>query len=460
MTDATKEPAVLTVPDVLLSYRARIFAITDCATVHIAHAQDHHTRRIKSLFDKMVAMGAVPTVDAEGKTKTISISAADVGLMKEVAQLLPFPPHTNMLARSMLIYGFSIFDAFLGSLLRALFHEDRQLIHTLEEKEMKVSEVLSCNTVQGLLDRLIERDISNLLRESYEDLFDKLATRHKLTTLTKFENWPVFVECSQRRNLITHCDGVVNNYYLDKCNAANAPVETDCIIGTRLEVTPEYLTTAFNILYEVGVMLAHTLWRKTSPERTEESEKELTSEIYELLLKDHWYLARRIGQFAVGLPKKKSDIQNKLIRINYAQALKWGGDNSGALRQLDDDDWSASVRDLRLAVEVIRGNYAAAATLMRQIGKNGEYVDINGYRQWPLFREFRDSSEYAIAFVEIYGEPPAPLLEAEPLRPIDAIASNATTDVATNEQPDSSIGELTNASKVAHRKKVAKRKLP
>jgi hypothetical protein len=74
------------------------------------------------------------------------------------------------------------------------------------------------------------------------------------------------------------------------------------------------------------------------------------------------------------------------------------------MKILGAEDWSGSFRDLRLGVEVLRGNYDEAAKLMREIGKIGELVREAGYRDWPVFREFRESPQFVAAFSEIYGK--------------------------------------------------------
>ena len=151
-------------------------------------------------------------------------------------------------------------------------------------------------------------------------------------------------------------------------------------------------------------MLGHVLWRKTSPDRVTESESLLTDEIFDLLVREEWQLAKLIGRFAIELPDKKVDLQNKISLINYAQALKWSGDHSGAMKILDEVDWSPYFREFAIRkVEVIRGNYDNAAKLMVAIGKTGELVLESGYREWPIFREFRKTPQFAAAFSQVYG---------------------------------------------------------
>jgi len=127
--------------------------------------------------------------------------------------------------------------------------------------------------------------------------------------LKLFENWPSFVECSQRRNLVTHCDCFVSNQYLDVCKKEGYKFKDSIIAGDRLEIGIDYLLAACNIMYEVSVKLAHTLWRKIFPDELENSDNHLESIVYELLRSERWDLAQIIGKFSsVDVPKKSNDI--------------------------------------------------------------------------------------------------------------------------------------------------------
>lgn len=74
-------------------------------------------------------------------------------------------------------------------------------------------------------------------------------------------------------------------------------------------------------------------------------------------------------------------------------------------RLLSNVDWSASIRDFRLAVSILNNEYDRAAAIMKQIGKKGELVHEVAYHQWPLFLTFRERPEFQQAYEEIYGYP-------------------------------------------------------
>lgn len=401
------------VPSVIDRFTAQMTSIAECATLHIAHAEESQKRQEESIntllkkIDSAIVVKEVATDDGVNREIHFNGQVQDTNV-RQVFQLLSRigRSHSDVLAKSLLIFGFSTFDAFLGDLLRATFQVKKELIHKLEEKSIPISDLLRSKTKEDAILELIESDISNLLRKSYDEVFTKLANRHGVESLKKFDDWPVFVECSQRRNLITHCDGVVNEEYLNKCKSAEATIPAEAKLRSRLTVSPEYLKDSLDLLYAVGVMLAHTLWRVSREDHIAKSDVSLANELYVLLKQEKWQLARKLGKFATGLPSKKQgrDRAAKIIRLNYAQSLKWVGENPKAMDILDEVDWSSTIRDLRLGVAVLRDNFEQAADFMLEIGKKGELVDETSYRDWPIFRVFRMSPEFTSAFKSIYGK--------------------------------------------------------
>src|SRR5215469_1507900 len=230
------------IPAIIRGYTARIRAIGRCTREHVEPAFAESSE----FYTKLRAMARGPN---EEGVYSVTLDAS----MREAFESHVVRPNWGMLAQSLLIFGFSTFDAFLGQLLSQLYRERRELVHGLEEKSVKVAELLTCSTVEEAVDKLVERDISGLLRNSYDEIFSKLETRHSISSLKKFPNWPKFIEATQRRNLITHCDGVVNSQYLEACKEVGFKTDAEVAVGTHLHVSLEYLRGTLDILYEVGV---------------------------------------------------------------------------------------------------------------------------------------------------------------------------------------------------------------
>lgn len=421
-SESAAAPQKSAIPQTIAHFTSRIRAIRECASEHIKFAEATQVTWLKGFLEEHAADHRI---NADGGLEF----KLNIEMVTELTQRLE-TPHSQILSESLLIFGFSTFDAYVGLLLRNLYREVPTLLFNIEEKKIEVSDLLNSKNLEEVVERIIDKDISGLLRSSYDDQFSVLATRHGLSTLKKIPAWPDFIEAAQRRNLITHCNGTVNSQYTNACSAAGFKLDASIVDGHRLTVDTQYLRNALDTLYDVGVRLGHTLWRKATSECIPISEQVLTDELFGLLTREEWHLAKRIGEFAINIPNQKVELQKRISRINYAQSLKWSGDDAGAMKVLDAVDWSGSIRDLRLGVEVLRGNYDNAVALMREIGRKGELVGKKGYLYWPVFREFRSSEQFKIAFAEIYGATIA--LESNgqpPIIELDGQASESAKDL-------------------------------
>lgn len=234
------------------------------------------------------------------------------------------PRVPDVLERGLFLAIFSAFDAFTGDLLRGLYTRKPSLLGSLN-KTVSFEEVLAAPSIDVLKQQVLDDDIESLRRKSYVDQFASLATRFDVK-LTAFERWPAFVECSQRRNLLTHCDGVVTDQYLAVCRGVGVDVSSLPPAGSHIELGPEYFFTSCELVIEVGIKLGQTLWRKTLPEEIEEADIQVMRTLYEALENRNWKRAKVIGEFAYKQPKVSSDSNKKVILINYVQALKRVGE--------------------------------------------------------------------------------------------------------------------------------------
>jgi hypothetical protein len=211
------------------------------------------------------------------------------------------------------------------------------------------------------------------------------------------------VECTQRRNLITHCNGIVSEQYLEACRAVGYPLPEDLTIRSIIRIDQAYFAHAINIIREVGMKLSQTIWRKFFPEKLDEADRFLIDYAYRLLVQQNWTLAKIIGEYSACLPEKDNDTNNRLMHINLAIAVYHMAGRQAAQKILQTLDWSACIDDFRLAVEVLNDNFDEAATLMKCIGQTGKLITKDAYLDWPLFNVFRETPQFLEAYQEIYG---------------------------------------------------------
>jgi len=328
----------------------------------------------------------------------------------------------QILETSLFLGLFSSFDAFIGDLLRAVFNLRPELFQSLN-RTLEFSEILSADSIESLKLRILEDEIETLRRKSYSEQFASLTNRFSVK-LTSFERWPDFVEASQRRNLLTHCDGLVSEQYVLACKAAGVKESALPTVGSKIMLGRKYFISTCEMVAEVAVKSGQTLWRKTLPDQSEAADEHIRMVLYKALQARCWNRARIIGEFASSL-RNMSDQAQKIIVVNYSQALKRSGRRTEGIALANKVDWTASTNDFKLAHAVLTEDFGAAALLMHRIGKEGDLVKEHSYHTWPLFLEFRESSEFLTAYETIYGYPYAAKLKEDAAR-----ASKQTADVS------------------------------
>jgi hypothetical protein len=250
----------------------------------------------------------------------------------------------------------------------------------------------------------LQEEIEQFKRKSYVEQFEDLEKTFGLK-LKEFERWPQFVECSQRRNILTHCDGVVSGQYLKICKENGYQFSSLIKVGDRLSVDIKYFFSSCKLLTEVAFKLCQTLWRKVLKDELSEADKCLNSTIYDMLLSKEWKQAQIFGEFAVKLPQFSSDVEKKIATMNYVMSIKFDGAKEKAKEILNATDWSASSYDFKIAKAILIDDFDGAAKLMITMGSKGELIDEYCYHMWPLFFEFRQSEQFIKAFKKIYKHP-------------------------------------------------------
>jgi hypothetical protein len=327
---------------------------------------------------------------------------------------------------SLFLSLFSAFDAYTGELLSVLYERKPELFKRLN-RSMAFSEILEATSIEDVKRTVLDNEIEAFRRKSYVEQFEHLETTFGLT-LKAFDRWAAFFECSQRRNLLTHCGGVVSEQYRTICKREGYPENKLAAVGGTISLGAGYFLSTCELMIEVGLKLGQTLWRKLLPDELTAADQHLHHTQYEALRAALWDRAKVFGEFAVGQRQLSNDVERRIALINYAIALKFSNEEAKAREVLATVDWSASSNDFRPAEAVLLDRFGDASTIMRRIGKKGELVRQEGYHVWPLFRAFRQTNEFMGAYQEIYGYPFVDKLKR------DAEAANADAQEAIERQ--------------------------
>jgi hypothetical protein len=372
-------------------------AIVQLAKLYIPAAIKHTTSNI---FRVKKDLNEIRDILSKNKNKTMpSIISRTEKVVRQFENIRSSELH-SVLESSLFIGLFSYFDVFMGDFLVALYDRKPELYSKLNH-QFTVSQLLQYKSFDEVKKAALNEDIDSFKRKSYVEQFEDLEKMHGIT-LTKFDKWPNFVECTQRRNLFAHCNGIVSQQYLNICKKYGYNHKEPVRVNDKLNFKPLYSLEVCNLLSEVVFKLGHTLWRKVLPNEISEADKWMNRIVYSFLLQEDWKMSQIYGEFAVGLRDFSTDIDRRISVINYAIALKFGGKKNEALEILSKEDWSSVSYDFKIAHAVLHDKYIEASTLMKQMGKKGTIIEEEVYHIWPLFKEFRMTKEFLNTYQKIY----------------------------------------------------------
>lgn len=381
------------------TYLHRVRDCEYCAKIFIPVSKRLKRRSYQKLLSDFKVAGETINKKHEEAEELAAINVIGAAIRK--TERLKKSNIEETLERSLFLKLFSSFDAFTGDLLTAIYKNKPEL-YTQINREIKLSELLIFETFEDVKLQVLQDEIENFRRKSYIEQFDTLEKRFSIK-LKGFDRWKDFIECSQRRNLLTHCDGVVSDQYIKICRESGYCHPGGVNSGDRLGLDSDYFFKACSLMKEVALKLGHTLWRKLFPEEISKSDTYLGSTIFEYLQDEDYKMSEIFGEFAFTLPNISSDLDYKNNLINYAIALKFGNKPEMAKSVLAKVDWSAASNDFKIAEAVLNDRFEDAAIIMVKIGQGTDIIAENSYHEWPLFKEFRKSEVFKKTYESVFG---------------------------------------------------------
>jgi hypothetical protein len=319
------------------------------------------------------------------------------------ARRLQYSRLPSQIENSLFVNLFSSFDVFTGELISALHLKKPALFDRLN-RTVPLSTVLAASSIEMLKASVLDEEIETFRRKSYSEQFDYLESTFGIV-LRKFDRWPDFVEAGQRRNLFTHCGGVVSEQYRAVCLREGYSSTQLPTVGTKLQLGGGYFLATCELMHEVGLKLGQTLWRKVLPQDLEAADKHLNSLVYEALSQEQWVRAEITGEFFANQKNLFSDLYKRMAIMNFAIALKHRNKIDEMKKALLAHDWSASIPEFRLAEAVLCGRTDEACQIIKSIGPKGQLISENAYHSWPLFRDLREDPKFHDAYESVYGYP-------------------------------------------------------
>ncbi len=296
--------------------------------------------------------------------------------------------------RALLLAMMAHWDAFLANLVRAIYESQPDLTRAID-RLISYQDLLEVNDITQARELGIEKDIAEMLHPSKVEQLRWFQQRLKVD-VSELIKTSDFIELCERRNVIAHNGGRATAQYFLAVGAGQGAGR----VGDDLRVDEDYIERAYMLLAEIGVRLAHLCWRQVRPDQDDKADKVLARLGYELLVCEEFKLALRIHQFATHSLTPHDGFERRRFRINLAQSYKWTGSDEQCRRALDAEDWTEAGPAFDLALAVLRDDFDLAG---KQMIAAADDVAEKAFTDWPLFRVFRGSSQFAAAYQQLYG---------------------------------------------------------
>jgi hypothetical protein len=311
----------------------------------------------------------------------------------------------KIIKRNFLVSLVSQFDTYIGDMIKAIFLVRPELLNS-SEKQITFSDLLKFGDVDTAKEFIVEKEIESVLRESYTEQFKWFERKLNIQLRKDLPIWKVFIEITQRRNVFVHNDGKVSNQYLNVCKENEVALPSVVKIGKELDIDISYFENAFKALFEIGVKLNQVLRRSLLPNEIENADYSFLNISFELIQSRQYDLAKELYDFGDKHIKKFSTEDLRLrVLLNRAQTYKWLGQEDECAKIIKSVDWTATGDVFKMGSNILLENYVAATECMKSIGCNDKIIGKTNYKDWPIFRKFRQTDEFKKTYQEIYNEP-------------------------------------------------------
>ena len=302
----------------------------------------------------------------------------------------------------------SHFDNFLAGLIRCIYSLKPKLLLD-SNKSFTYRDVDPLDDLKDVKKLVIDDTIDTLFRDSHSKHFHWLESSLDINTLTKSNQWPSFIELTERRNLFVHSDGIVSPQYIKICKDNGYNVQ-DIQIGSKLCSDDIYFQSSCNLLCGMAIMLTFIVinklyCQKDNKERQEERDIILINVVFDLICDKLYDVAILVSEFALSSQFKRNSRNKLYIELNLAQSYKWNGEKDKCSEILSKLDTGIMMDDFVIPKLVLEEKYDDVYAKMKSLGKESEILSKDHYRDWPIFQKIRKEEAFKKTFKEVFGEP-------------------------------------------------------
>jgi hypothetical protein len=295
--------------------------------------------------------------------------------------------HQSLLYRSALISLISTAEWFLSQVIRQYFDKYPQA-SGIDEKTLTFKDLKGMGSISDARRHLLNLRIDEVLWGSFEDWLRFVTGPMKLSASYLNTDREALIEIFQRRNVAVHNNGTVHSSYINK---VRPDLRKGVSLGNVLDVSPEYLAQAIDMVEKNFILLAAELWKQLEPENETRAEI-ITDIVLERLKVEKWPIAEGLSYFLVN-DKRLPERSLLVAKLNYWQALKWADRFSEIREEVEAADFTAKDEVFQLARLALLDDDKNFFKLVPRLIKNRK-VTREMLIEWPIFRHLRSMSQF------------------------------------------------------------------
>ena len=278
------------------------------------------------------------------------------------------------------------FEEFLSNLYRCILstYSDQYLA----DKTIKYCDLCTATTVESARELLITLEVESFMRKSFSD-WCKFFEERKINLSLVNGYLDKLKEILLRRNLIVHNKGLVNSGYLRFLPDSSKDGIKE---GTRIEISEDYLKGTYTTIEIVvfALVISITKLIHEPNERRKHLEKVFYS-AFSLLEQEEWEQCSIIFQMLL-CSEYIDNNYKEMSRVNLWIARKNLNLDDSWKKEVALYDVSALAPKYSLAKAILLEHNQEALQIIQLLYPNE--INAQSLKEWPLFKQFRMTSEY------------------------------------------------------------------
>lgn len=344
-------------------------------------------------------------VDGDTTTLTHNITKSKVGeLMLDlfIPSIHIHPPtiYHKLLNRSILMCLVSYFEVLIGNLAHSYYRFIPEATSN-NDPVLSVNELRQFKSIDDALQFVITSKVDELLRGSNSSWYKFFNTRMNIDLNKIVPDSAQWNEFFQRRHIMVHADGCVTERYLDNVDWDRIGIGVaKPVLGEELQLDDSYIEKAIDAFEIVGLLLCQEVWKKLSPEETDERYGEITGlcgAVYRRLLSGNWPVAESLAEWGIQ-DTDASETELLVCTLNRWLCIKRQGRWEEVLKEVKVFDTSAKHPKFALVkaslLELVDEFFEQLPAVL------GAGIDIKALKEWPILEEMRSDPRFAKAIKE------------------------------------------------------------